>query len=42
MWQESIRKYICISRMPPNLVQNGGSPGLIFSKKCINPFAFFQ
>ena len=42
IWLESTRKYIPISRMPPNHVQSGGSPELIFSKKCTNPFAFFQ
>ena len=26
----------------PNHVQSGGSPGLIFSNKRTNPFAFFQ
>ena len=42
IWLESTRKYIPISRMSPNHVQSGSSPGLIFSKKCTNPFAFFQ
>ena len=42
IWLESTRKYIPISRMSPNHVQSGHSPGLIFSKKCTNPFAFFQ
>ena len=35
-------KYIPISRMSPNHVQSGRSPGVIFSKKCTNPFAFIQ
>ena len=39
---ESTRKYIPISRMSPNHVQSRCSPELIFSKKCTNPFAFFQ
>ena len=42
LWLESTRKYIPISRMSPNHVQSGRSPGVIFSKKCTNPFAFFQ
>ena len=42
IWLESPRKYIPISRMSPNHVQSGRSPGLIFSKNCTNLFAFFQ
>ena len=42
IWLESTRKYIPISQMSPNLVQSGRSPGIIFSKKGTNPFAFFQ
>ena len=42
IWLESTRKYSPISRMSPNHVQIGCSPGLIFSKKCTNLFAFFQ
>ena len=33
IWLESTRKYIPISRMSPNHVQSGRSPGFIFSKK---------
>ena len=32
IWLESTVKYIPISRMSPNHVETGGSPGLIFSK----------
>ena len=42
IWLESTRKYIPISRMSPNYVQSGRSPGQIFSNKCTNPFTFFQ
>ena len=42
IWLESTRKYIPISWMSQNHVQSERSPGLIFSKKCTNPFAFFQ
>ena len=42
IWLESTRKYIPSSQLSPNHVQSRRSPWVIFTKKCMNPFAFFQ
>ena len=40
IWLESLRKYIPISQMSPNHIQNGASPMLIFHKIALLLYPF--